>query len=182
LFAAIGLKRTIVDHEAVAAFSIRRAACSDVREILACLRAAFAPYESQYSPDGFMDTVLTEHTLEARLDAMTVFVAVDRAGRIVGTLGCGVQSGREGHLRGMAVTPVWQQRGVASRLLKIAEDHLRSCDCTCVTLDTTHLLTRAAGFYLRHGYQPTGKVGAYFGMPLIEYRKMLASAADREHS
>ena len=164
------------------AVSIRRAVRSDISEILGCLRDAFATYESQYSPDGFVDTVLTEKTLRERLDAMTVFVAVDRASRIVGTLGCGVQPGREGHLRGMAVTPTWQGNGVAGRLLATAEDHLRKSGCTCVTLDTTQPLRRAVCFYQRHGYRPTGKVGAYFGMPLIEYRKTLTQPFDRDNA
>jgi GNAT superfamily N-acetyltransferase len=95
------------------ACSFRRATRDDAGGILGCLHAAFEPYRDRYTPDAFRDTVLTPETVQLRLAAMAVFVAVAPAGEIVGTIGCGVASTEEGHIRGMAVLPGWQGAGLA---------------------------------------------------------------------
>src|SRR5207253_8583069 len=157
-------------------FSIRRAKLEDAAGILDCLQLAFEPYRQMYSPQGFRDTVLTPETLPARLEAMSVFVAVTARHQIIGTIGCAPvpDKAAEGHIRGMAVHPDWQgQRGVAHSLLATAEGHLGKQGCTRVTLDTTAPLERAIRFYGKHGYRASGKVGDFFGMPLYEYVKDL---------
>ena len=73
----------------------------------------------------------------------------------------------------MSVPPRWAGKGVAQALLEAVEAELRGLHCTLVTLDTTEPLTRAMRFYERNGYQRTGKVEHFFGMPLIEYAKPL---------
>src|SRR5207237_10525846 len=122
-------------------FSIRCAKLEDAAGILDCLQLAFEPYRQMYSPQGFRDTVLTPETLPARLEAMSVFVAVTAPNQIIGTIGCAPISGQEseGHIRGMAVHPDWQgaQHGVATALLAIAEEHLRAAGCKRASLDTT---------------------------------------------
>jgi N-acetylglutamate synthase-like GNAT family acetyltransferase len=92
--------------------SIRKATPEDGPAILACLQAAFEPFRSVYTPGGFVDTVLTPETLARRIESMTIFVATTPDDEVVGTLACGVIAGGEGHLRGMAVLPTWQGRGV----------------------------------------------------------------------
>src|SRR5205814_2167106 len=108
------------------------------------------------------DTTMSANTVRERLATMTVFVAVNGADEIVGTLSCTNSSAEEGHLRGMGVRPKWQGTGVADRLLCAVEDHLRASGCSYITLDTTEPLRRAMRFYERHGYRPTGKIAAYF--------------------
>jgi ribosomal protein S18 acetylase RimI-like enzyme len=108
-----------------------------------------------------------------RLENMTVFVAAVHSTKIIGTVSCQVVGLGEGHLRGMAVIPEYQGRGVADRLLSAAEAALLESGCSRVTLDTTHPLERAVSFYLKHGYKASGKVDDYFGMPLFEYEKTL---------
>jgi GNAT superfamily N-acetyltransferase len=141
--------------------------------MLNCLHRAFEPYRSQYSPEAFSDTVLTADTVHLRLAAMAVFVAVTPAGEIVGTIDCGVASPEEGHIRGMAVLAEWQGCGVTAQLLQTAESDLRAQGCHRVTLDTTKPLERAMRFYKKHGYRRSGKIGDFFGMPLLEYEKPL---------
>jgi GNAT superfamily N-acetyltransferase len=157
------------------AFAIRRATDSDGEGILRCLRLAFAPFESSYTKEGFTDTVLTAETVATRLRSMSLFVAVDQRGEVVGTIGCASLEDGEGHLRGMAVLPQWQGSGVAAQLLDQAESELLDLGCARVTLDTTAPLKRAMRFYERHGYKPTGRVTDFFGMPLFEYAKELQS-------
>jgi ribosomal protein S18 acetylase RimI-like enzyme len=151
---------------------IRRAKDKDGAEILECLALAFAAYRNDYTPEGFLDTVLTPDTFQRRLAEMSVFVA-NVSGRIAGTIGCQALPNGEGHLRGMAVLPECQGTGVSTRLLEAAEEELRRAGCKRVTLDTTEPLKRAVRFYEKHGYSATGKVGDFFGMKLFEYGKPL---------
>lgn len=151
---------------------IRKAADADLAGISACLADAFEPYRSAYSSGGFADTVLTIETARRRLAEMIIVVADDR-GSIVGTIAYHAHPGGEGHLRGMAVLQSRLGAGIAARLLEAAEAGLRAAGCTRVTLDTTRPLERAIAFYERHGYRPTGIVGDFYGMELIEYEKML---------
>ena len=106
---------------------------------------------------------------------MTVFVAVNEAGGIVGTITCCVLDKQEGHLRGMAVLPEWHGRSIARQLLDRAQDELSSRGCDRITLDTTEPLQPAMRFYERNGFRRTGKIADFFGMPLIEYEKILVN-------
>jgi GNAT superfamily N-acetyltransferase len=142
--------------------------------VRSCLAAAFAPYASSYTPAGFEDTVLTPETADERLRTMTVLVVDDSSEGVVGTIAFAVAAAGEGHLRGMAVLPRYQGRGLAARLLRDAEAELRARGCSRVTLDTTEPLERARRFYERCGYAPTGVVKDFFGMALFEYAKNLA--------
>jgi predicted N-acetyltransferase YhbS len=154
-------------------FSIRRATPADSTGILACLRAAFAPYEQSYTALAYEDTILKAETLHQRFQFMSIFVAVSERNEIVGTIGCNATGHGEGHLRGMAALPAWQGARMAEGLLQSAEDELRSLGCERITLDTTAPLQRAIRFYEKHGYRATGKVVDFFGMPLYEYAKPL---------
>src|SRR5215510_9718682 len=100
-------------------FTIRRADSNDGEAILACLAAAFAPYHNSYSAAGLADTVLDSESVQRRLRQMYVFVAVSE-GNVVGTL-ARAASGKEGHLRGMAVLPDWQGSGVAAALFRLSK-------------------------------------------------------------
>lgn len=108
---------------------------------------------------------------------MSLFVAVNEDGEVVGTIGCASLVNHEGHLRGMAVLPDRQGSGLAGQLLERAESELRDLGCTRVTLDTTEPLKRAVRFYERHGYRATGRVTNFFGMPLYEYAKELCESS-----
>ena len=155
------------------AFRIRRASLDDAGQILACLRLAFEPYRREYTPRGFADTVLSAETIGERLHRLSLFVAEDKTGKVLGTVGCHMVGAEEGHIRGMAVLPEWQGRGVAAKLLREAENELCEKHCKRVTLDTTAPLKRAITFYERNGYRASGKIGIFFGMELFEYVKQL---------
>jgi predicted N-acetyltransferase YhbS len=157
-------------------FSVRRARPEDATAVLDCLRAAFDPYRGLYTPAAFEDTVLTRGTVGQRFATMTVFVAATAAGEVVGTVACNLVCKGEGHLRGMAVRPSWQGRGVAEELLGAAEAELRRAGCGRVSLGTTGPLGRAVQFYEAHGFRASGTVSDFFGMELFEYVKTLESA------
>ena len=144
----------------------------DEPAILNCLRIAFAPYEAVYTTAAFNDTVLNEALIKRRRAEMTVYVSrLD--GELVGTIGCHSVGDAEGHIRGMAVLPEYQSKGIASQLLEAAEKQLAKEGCTRITLDTTEPLKQAQRFYEKHGYEPTGQVRDFFGMKLIELGKLI---------
>jgi hypothetical protein len=67
-------------------FTVRPATPADSASILACLESAFEPYRDRYTAQAFLDTVLTPATLAERFASMAVFVAVDSADQVVGTI------------------------------------------------------------------------------------------------
>jgi GNAT superfamily N-acetyltransferase len=145
----------------------------DAAAILRCLAAAFEPYRKHYSPSAFADSTLTNETVRLRLKQMHVLVAT-LSGNVVGTIGAAWHpENAEAHLRGMAVLPEWQGHGVSAKLLAAIEAWLLSRGCKRITLDTTLPLEAAMRFYEKHGYHRSGKIGDFFGMPLIEYEKQL---------
>ncbi len=73
----------------------------------------------------------------------------------------------------MGVLPEWQGRGVAKLLLDRAETELKQLGCKRITLDTTEPLIPAMRFYERNGFRRTGRISDFFGMPLIEYAKLI---------
>lgn len=156
-----------------ATVSIRKAKDEDSPGILACLREAFEEFRERYTPEAFLDTVLTPKTLRERLETMSVFVAVNPEEQVVGTIASSVVSLDEGHLRGMAVLPALRGTGIAAQLLRQAEAELAQFRCARITLDTTEPLLPAMRFYEKHGYRRSGKTKAFFGMYLIEYQKTL---------
>jgi ribosomal protein S18 acetylase RimI-like enzyme len=173
-FAGAGMKNPHANPsigDAPHEFEIRPATSEDAAAILECLLAAFEPYRSQYTPQAYLDTVMTPATLLQRLLSMTVLVAVDARGNVVGTIGGAAVTSSVGHLRGMAVPPEYHGRGIARRLLDAMERHLLGKGCTRISLDTTEPLERAMRFYEKNGFRRTGEVTDFFGMPLIEYVK-----------
>ena len=151
-------------------FQIREAREQDCEQILACLQAAFAPYQSRYTPAAFADTVLDAVTVKTRMERMHVLVAIAE-NHVIGTVSGAPCAGGEGHLRGMAVLGQYQSRGVAQDLLAAIEHWLKENGCNRVTLDTTLPLDRAMKFYEKHGYKRSGRATDFFGMTLIEYAK-----------
>lgn len=154
---------------------IREAVASNANGIVECLRGAFEAFRGSYTADAFADTVPTRAAIERRLSSMQVYVAVTETNQVVGTIACTLTNRDEGHIRGMAVDRSWQGSRVASELLGAAEAALIARGCSRVTLDTTAPLERAIRFYEKNGFQATGKVTDFFGMPLYEYAKLIRS-------
>ena len=153
--------------------NIRLASPGDAEGIANCLAVAFQPYRIDYTPGAFHDTILNVNGIIARMDKMTILVAENEIARLVGTVAFTAVSLDEGHIRGMAVVPDFQGKGVARQLLAAAETSLHNLGCSRATLDTTKLLERAILFYTRNGYRATGTVKDFFGMSLFEYMKIL---------
>jgi ribosomal protein S18 acetylase RimI-like enzyme len=104
---------------------------------------------------------------------MNVLVAESETGEVVGTVAWVRESEALAHIRGMAVDPSRQGRGLARSLLAAALDEIRAAGVRRVTLDTTPPLRRAMRFYERNGFRRSGRVSDFFGMRLIEYDRTL---------
>ena len=120
-----------------------------------------------------IDVASTEQAVRDRLHSMSVWVAVDPSGTVVGTVAWTPVTPTEAHLRGMAVRPAHQGQGTARKLLARVLTHVRAAGHRRVTLDTTIPLGRAKRFYEKNGFRSTGKVSDFFGMPLFEYARKL---------
>lgn len=162
----------MIEHEAKKDFAVRRATLDDAKEILDCLKQAFAPYRDSYTPEAFVDTVLTPEALRERFAAMIVLVASDDSGQVAGTVAYKVEN-HEGHIRGMAVRPEWHGCGIAGDLLDKVEADLRDLGCRAITLDTTTPLRKAIRFYEKNGFRRTGEKALFFGMDLVGYLKKI---------
>lgn len=155
-------------------YEIRRAESDDAKDIHGVLLAAFEEYRQFYTPEGFLDTVMSEDAIKKRMKEMTLYVAIDQNGKVIGTIGWQKVSEKEGHIRGMAVLPEKQgKNSPALALLRAVENNARPKGCTYLTLDTTAPLKRAQSFYKKHGFKETGKTGDFFGSIVYEYSKFL---------
>jgi hypothetical protein len=63
---------------------VRKATSTDASGILASLSAAFEAYRQSYTPAAFVNTILTTETIQGRFEEMTIFVAREKSGEIVG--------------------------------------------------------------------------------------------------
>ncbi|MBD3353149.1 MAG: GNAT family N-acetyltransferase [Candidatus Lokiarchaeota archaeon] len=154
-------------------FSVRKATVEDASAIHEILNAAFEKYRSYYTEEGFADTILSPQGVMERLQKMELYVAVIGNEKIVGTIGWTRITDEEAHIRGMAVHPDYHGTGIATALLKRTEQEIEKAGCNYITLDTTEVLKRAQRFYQKQGYERTGKVSDFFGMPIFEFSKKL---------
>jgi hypothetical protein len=164
--------RPFWQHEkSSAAFTIRRATIDDSEGILECLASAFTAFRESYTPEGFLDTVLSAETVQQRLQDMDIFVAVRTDGTVIGTIACKVEHEGEGHLRGMAVSPECKVRA----LLRNCSPVLRtSFGMRAAQQSHSTLRSHSGGLYgftKNRVFSPQDESAIFFGMPLFEYRK-----------
>jgi ribosomal protein S18 acetylase RimI-like enzyme len=155
---------------------VRRAHLVDLQAIVDCLAIAFETHRNEYSIGAYRRTVLQEDAVCKRLETMNVFVATTSDGEVVGTLSAAIAN-EEGQLRGMAVKPEWQGRGVARKLMSVIEKDLANAGCRKITLGTTTPLRKAIRLYESLGYVQSGAPEDFDGMPLYNYVKLLNTEA-----
>ncbi len=153
-------------------YLIRKAIPNDANNIHKVLLAAFEEYRNYYTSEGFHDTVMSQEAVINRMSYMTMYVAVDLKGKIIGTIGWQKVNNEEAHIRGMAVIPIRKgMNSPATALLRRIETDARSEGCTLLTLDTTAILERAQNFYKNQGFKKTGKTSDFFGSIIYEFAK-----------
>jgi len=157
-------------------YLIQKAKPKDAQGIHEVILTAFEEFRYFYSPEGFTDTVMSEKAVEKRIENMTIYIAVDQNGGIIGTIGWKKLSEKEGHIRGMAVHPKMQgKESPAPDLLRKVEEDARSQGCSFLTLDTTEVLLRAQNFYRKNGFRKTSKTSDFFGATVYEFAKKIST-------
>ena len=153
-------------------FTVRRATAGDAPAIALVLREAFAPYEPQYTADGFAATVPEPDVIRARWDEGPVWVAV-RGEAIVGTVAA-VLKGDGAYVRSMAIARDARGHGLGAQLLEQVERFARRHGMTRLFLSTTPFLDDAIRLYERYGFRRTAEgAQTLFGTPLFTMEKPL---------
>ncbi|MFQ5945104.1 MAG: GNAT family N-acetyltransferase [Anaerolineae bacterium] len=153
---------------------IRQAASEDADAIAALLREAFAEFESLYTPEGFAATAISSEEVVGRIAEGPVWVGSDEE-RVVGTASAVTRE--DGlYVRGMAVVPSMQGRGVGRRLLDQVEAFAREVGAQRMYLSSTPFLSSAIRLYERYGFLRTEEgPDDLHGTPLFTMEKPLWS-------
>ena len=151
---------------------MRRADEADAAAIADVLAQAFAPYRARYTEQAFGATTLDVERILARMREGPVWVALD-ADRIVGTVSV-VLNGSECYVRGMAILPDAQGRGIGRLLLDAVEDFAVTAGSQSLTLITTPFLDQAIRLYERFGfYRNAEGPQDFYGTPVLAMKKDL---------
>jgi len=89
-------------------------------------------------------------------------VVVDPGGRLAGYLFC-VWQYLDLHVLKIATVPAFRRRGLARRLMGLADSHLRECGGETVTLEVRRSNTGARMLYSSLGYLEMGVRRGYYG-------------------
>jgi len=82
------------------------------------------------------------------------WVALDRDGKVVGTIALQVLTDRVAVLKKFFVSAAWRGAGkrCASRLFETLIEHAKRCGIRTIVLDTPSVATRSHQFYVRQGF------------------------------
>ena len=155
---------------------IRPALASDAEPIAAVLRAAFTPYAALYTRAGLAATAVSPTEVQQRIREGPVWVA-ETNGKIVGTVSAALRIAAV-YVRGMAVIPEAQRRGIGDRLLHHVEQFARENDAALLELTTTPFLLSARRLYERNGFRYAPGEKDLHGTPLLGMEKLLTPAAE----
>lgn len=154
---------------------IRLAEASDAPAIASLLAAAFAEYQSLYTPDGYAATAITPEEIVSRIEEGRVWVSISD-GLIVGTVSV-VLKGKSLYLRGMAVLPAARGQRIGELLLAQVEKFAASTGVQRLFLSTTPFLDRAIRLYEHFGFRRTSEGPEdLFGTPLFTMEKSIQSS------
>jgi len=128
---------------------LRAATAADRPALIALINSAFAIEE-------FLEGTRTD---EARLAPMmekgTILVAEDGSAKLLACVYYEVR-GQRGYLGQLAVDPAHQGSGLASLVVRAAEDGLRSHGCKAVDISVLSLRRELLPIYRRFGFVETG--------------------------
>lgn len=118
-----------------------------------------------FSIETFLDGTRTnEESLAAMMRKGAILIAEDRIaeervvtneGRLIGCVYTEVR-GERGYIGMLTVDPKRQRRGLSTRIMEAAEEHLRGKGCVGVDIIVLSLRTELPPIYRRHGYVETG--------------------------
>ena len=154
------------------AVAIRQATADDASAIAALLLEAFFEFEALYTPEAFDATTLDAARISRRMHEGPVWVAVHE-NEIVGTAAA-TNRGNALYIRGMGVLPRQRGLGVATALLRTAEQFAIESGCRRLLLSTTPFLLSAIRLYEQYGFRRSSEGPTdLFGTPLFSMTKEL---------
>jgi ribosomal protein S18 acetylase RimI-like enzyme len=156
--------------------SIRLAESDDAARIASALSAAFAEYESWYTPEAYAATVPDGEQIECRLSEGPVWVAL-RDEKVVGTVSV-VDKGDAIYIRSMAVVPSARGQRIGESLLGQVESFAAERGYERMILSTTPFLHRAIRLYENFGFRRNdAEPKNLSGTPLFTMEKLLRASA-----
>jgi len=112
---------------------------------------------SAFSIETFLDGTRTnEESLAAMMQKGAILTAEDGDGRLIGCVYTEIR-GTRGYVGMLTVDPAHQGRGLGTRIMKAAEEHLRSHGCVAVDIIVLSLRTELPPIYRHYGFVETGK-------------------------
>jgi putative acetyltransferase len=149
--------------------TIRLAEEHDAEAISAALRAAFAEFETLYTPTAFSATTPTTDQIAERFAEGPIWIA-ELADMVVGTVAT-VPQGTDLYIRSMAVRPEARGSGIGVQLLNTVEAFAAAHGYRRLLLNTAPFLLAAVQLYERHGFRYTGEQPDLFGTQLLTMAK-----------
>ena len=137
----------------MARITIRRFRASDQAAARALIEAGLGEHFGHIDRDANPDLIDMRASYCGGTGAF--FIAASE-GRIVGTIGLVVESGR-GRLVRLGVARAHRRRGVATALLGRALEFARREGCSELVVHTQPEWPDATGFYRAHGFEPCGR-------------------------
>ncbi len=145
--------------------------CADA--IADTLRAAFAEFESFYTPEAFAATVLPPEKIRERFDESGAIWTALKDGEFVGTVSAVPREGRL-YIRSMAVVPSAQGLGIGRRLLETVENFAVENRFKNLFLYTVPFLDGAIRLYEQSGFKRgEPETEGFFGTSWFEMTKEL---------
>lgn len=111
---------------------------------------------SAYSVETFLEGTRTDsERMAAMMQKGTILVAEDGAGELLASVYFEAR-GKRGYMGMLAVDPGRQGTGLASKMVRAAEDRLRSHRCEAVDISVLSLRQELLPIYRRFGFVETG--------------------------
>jgi GNAT superfamily N-acetyltransferase len=149
--------------------TIRLAEEHDAEAISATLQAAFAEFETLYTPAAFSATTPTTCQILERFAEGPIWIA-EVADTIVGTVAT-VPQDTDLYMRSMAVRAEARGSGIGAGLLNTVEAFAAAHGYRRLLLNTAPFLLAAVQLYERHGFRYTGERPDLFGTQLLTMAK-----------
>lgn len=147
---------------------IEQASSDDAEEVLAVIRAAFAPVAAQYGDPSLPPVAESLESHRARYADHIVLKAID-GGRIVGSVQGVERPGAVCVVERLAVLPEWQGRGVGRALTRAIEESFPHA--AAFELFTGHRSAETLGLYHSLGYAETHREYVDERLTLVYLRK-----------
>ena len=121
---------------------------------------------SAFAIEEFLDGTRTDdERLAATMQKGDILVAEDAGGQLLGSVLTEVR-GNRGYLGMLAVDPARQGQGLASLIVRAAEEHLRAQGCVAVDISVLSLRPELLPLYRRSGFVETGTEEFHFSRNL----------------